>query len=90
MTVDNSKFYNLFVKDNGELDLNKWYKVMAFALAPDVYEKSLVNHGKTQGVGQVENELKNPDTSKTPESPDSNLSFYDGFLQAAMNQKKKN
>lgn len=89
MTVDNSKFFNLFLDKNGEVDLNKWYKVVAFAMEPDTYDRSLVNHGKTYGVSQVEQELKNPDTAKAPAAMDSNQDWREAFLSAAINQKRQ-
>jgi len=88
MTVDNSKFFNLFLDKSGQVDLNKWYKVVAFAMEPDTYDKSLVNHGKTYGVTQVEQELKNPDTPKAPAAMDSNQDWREAFLSAAINQKR--
>lgn len=88
MTVDNSKFFNLFLDKSGQVDLNKWYKVVAFAMEPNTYDKSLVNHGKTYGVTQVEQELKNPDTPKAPAAMDSNQDWREAFLSAAINQKR--
>ena len=89
MTKDNSKFFNLFLNQNGEVDLNKWYKILAFAMEPDVYERSLVNHGKTLGVSDVEKELKNPEVKSTPTGTESSQDWATAFLSAALNQKRK-
>ena len=89
MTKDNSKFFNLFINQDGEVDLNKWYKILAFAMEPDVYERSLVNHGKTLGVSDVEKELKNPEVKSTPSGTESSQDWASAFLSAALNQKRK-
>lgn len=90
MTKDNSKFFNLFLNEEGEVDLAKWYKVVAFALEPDVYERSLLNHGKTVGVGDVERTLKNPEVPTAgSKSPQSAQDWTQAFLDAALNQKRK-
>jgi hypothetical protein len=90
MTVDNSKFFNLFLNEGGEVDLAKWYKVVAFALEPDVYERSLLNHGKTVGVGDVERTLKNPETPvSASKAPQAAQDWTQAFLDAALNQKRK-
>lgn len=90
MTKDNSKFFNLFVNEEGEVDLAKWYKVVAFALEPDVYERSLLNHGKTVGVGDVERTLKNPEVPTAgSKSPQAAQDWTQAFLDAALNQKRK-
>lgn len=90
MTVDNSKFFNLFLNGEGEVDLAKWYKVVAFALEPDVYERSLVNHGKTVGVGDVERTLKNPEVPTAgTKAPQTAQDWTQAFLDAALNQRKK-
>ena len=31
MTIDNNKFFQLFQNEGGEIDYNKWYKVMNYA-----------------------------------------------------------
>ena len=90
MTKDNSKFFNLFLNEEGEVDLSKWYKVVAIALEPDVYERSLLNHGKTVGVGDVERTLKNPEVPAAgSKSPQSTQDWTQAFLDAALNQKIK-
>ncbi len=90
MTVDNSKFFNLFLNEEGEVDLAKWYKVVAFALEPDVYERSLVNHGKTVGGGDVERTLKNPEVPAAgAKAPQAAQDWTQAFLDAALNQKRK-
>lgn len=89
MTMDNSKFFNLFLDESGEVDLKKWYKVLAFAMEPDVFENTLVRHGRSNGVTQVEKTMKNPETPGRSQGVQSAQDWRDAFLSAALNQKKR-
>jgi hypothetical protein len=89
MTIDNSKFFNLFLNESGEVDLKKWYKVLAFAMEPDVFENTLVRHGRSNGVTQVEKAMKNPDVPGKSQGVQAAQDWRDAFLSAAINQKKK-
>ena len=60
MTVDNNKFFNLFKDEDGNVDFDKWYRVLAYAVDPEVYDSSLISHGKELGQETVVNDLKNP------------------------------
>jgi len=76
MTVDNNKFFALFKDDQGQVDFDKWYRVLAYASDPDVYDSSLIGHGQELGQHKVVSDLKNPTKPtkstqqyKTPSSP---------------------
>jgi len=80
MTIDNSKFFDLFKNDKGDVDFDKWYRVLAYATDPEVYDSSLISHGQELGQEKVVADLKNPTAPtkssrdyKTPESPFSGL-----------------
>ena len=60
MTIDNNKFFQLFQNEGGQIDYNKWYKVMNYASDPDTFERSLILHGKNLGGKEVVSEIKNP------------------------------
>lgn len=59
-TIDNEKFFNLFKGDDGKLNLDKWYKVLAYAMNPENFEKVLIGHGKSKGTESVVKDIKNP------------------------------
>lgn len=76
MTVDNNKFFALFKDDKGQVDFDKWYRVLAYASDPEVYDSSLIAHGQELGQEKVVTDLKNPTKPtkstqqyKTPSSP---------------------
>lgn len=76
MTVDNNKFFALFKDDKGDVDFDKWYRVLAYASDPEVYDSSLIAHGQELGQEKVVSDLKNPTKPtkstqqyKTPSSP---------------------
>ena len=76
MTVDNNKFFALFKDDQGQVDFDKWYRVLAYASDPEVYDSSLIAHGQEIGQEKVVSDLKNPTKPtkstqqyKTPSSP---------------------
>ena len=76
MTVDNNKFFALFKDDQGQVDFDKWYRVLAYASDPEVYDSSLIAHGQELGQEKVVTDLKNPTKPtkstqqyKTPSSP---------------------
>ena len=45
MTIDNNKFFNLFSDGQGNVDFDKWYRVLTYAADPETYEQSLISHG---------------------------------------------
>lgn len=60
MTKDNNKFFELFKDGDGNIDFSKWYRVLAYATDPDVYDSSLISHGQELGQEKVVTDLKNP------------------------------
>ena len=85
--LDSSKFLATFAK-NGQVDWDKWTKVVAFAENPSLFISELIKHGKSLGRKTMESELKNV----TPNMKSKNIveqeSFSDnpyddklGFLQ---------
>lgn len=68
-TYNPQQFFSTFTRQDGTVDMAKWYKVVAFASNPSAYEKTLINHGKTNGRQEIYNDIKNPpkpDVGQTP------------------------
>lgn len=83
MTLDNDKFFSQFALGDGKVDLNKWYKVTAYSKNPELFEKSLINHGKALGRQEVTKEIKNPSQALKGDIPtESSGDFASGLLQA--------
>lgn len=83
MTLNNDKFFGLFADAQGKLDYAKWYKTAAYSQNPELFEKSLINYGKTLGRSEVTKEIKNPSTSQVADVPtESSGDFTTGLLQA--------
>ncbi len=83
MTVDNNKFFQLFQNEGGQIDYDKWYKVMNYALDPNTFERSLILHGKNLGGKEVVSEIKNP-SRPTKSSMASGGDTKEDFLKAAL------
>tara|TARA_B100000795_G_C22776812_1_gene430380 strand:- start:120 stop:1262 length:1143 start_codon:yes stop_codon:yes gene_type:complete len=83
MTIDNNKFFDLFKDDKGDVDFDKWYRVLAYASDPEVYDSSLISHGQELGQEKVVSDLKNP-TAPTKSSRDykKTESPFDGLFGA--------
>jgi hypothetical protein len=82
MTVDNDQFFAQFAPQ-GQLDYAKWYKTAAYSQNPELFERSLINYGKTLGRAEVTKEIKNPSSSQVPDVPtDSSGDFKSGLLNA--------
>ena len=60
MTLDNNKFFNLFADGEGNVDFDRWYRVLTYAADPETYEQSLISHGIGLGQEKVVKDLKNP------------------------------
>ena len=65
----------LFSDENGQIDLEKWYRVATYAMDPETYDMSLISHGVNLGQEKVVKDLKNPSkvtkgspSSKEPET----------------------
>lgn len=83
MTLDNNKFFSLFAGADGKMDYSKWYKALAYSQNPEVFEKSLINHGKALGREEITKEIKNP-SNGTPKDVATEYTgdFASGLLQA--------
>lgn len=87
MTIDNDRFFGQFANDQGQLDYNKWYKTVAYSQNPELFEKSLINYGKTLGRSEVTKEIKNPSNASIGEVPtEGSGDFRTGLLQAFANR----
>jgi hypothetical protein len=85
-TYDTNKFLGMFVKQDGSVDLSRWYKVAAYAQNMAAFEKSVINYGKTLGRKEMFDELKNPPKPQTGVVPGSNTGAGDdALLQAFLN-----
>lgn len=85
MTVDNAKFFNTFIKQDGQVDLQKWFRVVNYALDSETFERSLIAHGKTLGEEDVVSRRKNPSTPDKEGirgGASSSDDFADGLLKA--------
>jgi hypothetical protein len=86
MTIDNDKFFRQFSQEEGQLDYNKWYKTVAYSQNPEVFEKALINFGKTLGRSEVTKEIKNPSTSLGDLPTESSGDFTSGLLNAFLSR----
>lgn len=83
MTVNNDLFFSQFANEQGSLDYAKWYKTAAYSQNPELFEKSLINYGKTLGRAEVTKEIKNPSNSQVGDVPtEGSGDFKSGLLQA--------
>lgn len=77
--LDSSKFLSTFAKD-GQVDWDKWTKVVAFAENPTQFISELIKHGKSLGRKLMEAELKNvtpPTNSKEVIESNENTNPFD-------------
>lgn len=83
MTIDNDRFFSQFALDQGQLDYGKWYKTVAYSQNPELFERALINYGKTLGRSEVTKEIKNPSTAPVGDVPtEGSGDFKSGLLQA--------
>lgn len=83
MTINNEKFFGQFANPNGQLDYGRWYKTAAYSQNPEMFEKSLINFGKTLGRSEITKEIRNPSSSSVGDVPtESSGDFMSGLLQA--------
>ncbi len=57
--LDSTKFLSTFSTKDGQVDWDKWTKVVAFAENPSLFVSELIKHGKSIGRKSMEAELKN-------------------------------
>jgi hypothetical protein len=82
-TYDPNAFFSSFVKPDGNVDLQKWYKAVAYAQNMQAFERAVINYGKTIGRQEVFNEIKNPpkpEVGSVPGGPTGK--FKDDLLSA--------
>lgn len=82
-TLDQNKFFQKFVGQDGQLDMKKWMKAWAYANNPAAVEKSLINYGKSLGEKRLFNELKNTKAEDVVQTP----SRGSGFVIKAIDGK---
>lgn len=83
MTVNNDLFFSQFANEQGNLDYAKWYKTAAYSQNPELFEKALINYGKTLGRSEVTKEIKNPSNAQVGDVPtEGSGDFKSGLLQA--------
>lgn len=83
MTINNEKFFGQFANPNGQLDYGRWYKTAAYSQNPEMFEKSLINFGKTLGRSEITKEIRNPSNASVGDVPtESSGDFMSGLLQA--------
>lgn len=83
MTLDNDKFFSQFATGEGQVDFGKWYKTVAYANNQELFEKALINYGKTLGRQEVTKEIKNPSFDKPAnDATEYSGDFTSGLLQA--------
>jgi hypothetical protein len=82
MTIDNEKFFSQFAPD-GKLDYAKWYKTAAYSQNPEMFERALINYGKTLGRSEVTKEIRNPSSNQVPDvNTEGSGDFRTSLLQA--------
>ena len=74
-TLDQNKFFQKFVGQDGQLDMKKWMKAWAYANNPAAVEKSLINYGKSLGEKRLFNELKNTKAEDVVQTPSRGSGF---------------
>lgn len=83
MTLDNDRFFAQFANENGELNYEKWYRTAAYSQNPELFERSLINYGKSLGRLEINKEIKNPSSPNVGDVPtEASGDFRSGLLQA--------
>lgn len=65
MAKDVRQFLNLF-ENNGQTDLERFYRVAAYATDPEAFEKSLIRFGQNLGTEKVVDKAVNPSIPAQP------------------------
>jgi hypothetical protein len=63
LAVDSSKFFQMFLGQDGKVDINKFYKVANYAASMEGVEKALIAYGRSLGEKRLYDELKNTKVS---------------------------
>lgn len=68
-TVDSVNFFKDFTTTDGKVDYQKWYRVLAYAQNPDLYDKLVYGRGQADGREEINKAIKNPDIVANPGLP---------------------
>jgi len=63
LAVDSNKFFQMFLGQDGKVDINKFYKVANYAASMEGVEKALIAYGRSLGEKRLYDELKNTKVS---------------------------
>lgn len=85
-TYDTNKFFQNFIGSDGQTDLNKWYKTLAFVNNMEAYEKTIWDSARAEGKREMFDEIKNPakpDVGRVPGggTGDFNADLLQAFLE---------
>lgn len=91
MAIDNSKFWSLFADRDGNVNMQAFTEVAAFAKNRDQYRQSLISLGQTFGTQDVKRELKNGEMPRSTVQQPGGMTgdWREQFLDAALNAKRK-
>lgn len=63
LAVDSNKFFQMFLGQDGKVDIQKFYKVANYAASMEGVEKALIAYGRSLGEKRLYEELKNTKVS---------------------------
>lgn len=75
LAVDSNKFFQMFLGQDGKVDMNKFYKVANYAASMEGVEKALIAYGRSLGEKRLYDELKNTKISDNVTSAPSGSGF---------------
>lgn len=82
-TYDTNKFFQNFLTSDGQTDLNKWYKALAFVNNMEAYEKTIWDAARAEGKKEMLGEIKNPAKPDVGQVPSGGTGdFHADLLQA--------
>lgn len=86
-TYDTNKFFQNFLDRNGNTDLNKWYKALAFVNNMEAYEKTIWDSARSEGKKEMFNEIKNPAKPDVGQVPGGGTGNFNADLLQAFLEK---
>lgn len=75
LAVDSNKFFQMFLGQDGKVDIQKFYKVANYAASMEGVEKALIAYGRSLGEKRLYDELKNTKISDNVTSAPSGSGF---------------
>lgn len=75
LAVDSNKFFQMFLGQDGKVDIQKFYKVANYAASMEGVEKALIAYGRSLGEKRLYDELKNTKISDNVTSASSGSGF---------------